>query len=71
MATELTKEQFDLAVEIKEAQDKLEYWEEATNWRNPEDIEGYAHYEQCREICLELYQEKLMILTGNPRGFLA
>lgn len=67
----ITKEQFELAVEIKHAQDQLKYWETVTNWHNPEDKAGYANHEQSREISLEMYREKLTELTGNPRGFLA
>ena len=66
----LTKEQFELAVEIKRAQNQLKYWERATNPWNPEDKERYANADQNREFCIEMYREKLMELTGNPRGFL-
>jgi len=67
----ITKEQFELAVQIKEAQDQLAHWENSTNWHSPEDIDGYANYEHCRLISLEMYREKLTELTGNPRGYLA
>jgi len=66
----ITKEQFELAVKIKEAQDYLTYWENSTNWHKPEDKAGYDNYEQCRTISLEMYGEKLTELTGNPRGYL-
>ena len=69
--TRLTKKQFELAVQIKEAQDQLIYWENSTNWHKPEDETGYENYEQCRVISLEMYSEKLTELTGNPRGYLA
>ena len=66
----LTRKQFELAVQIKEVQDQLAYWEKSTNWHKPEDKSGYDNYEQCREISIEMYREKLTKLTGNPRGYL-
>jgi len=70
MKLSLTKEQFDLAVKIQRAQQMLQHWETASNWHNPSDKEGYAHYERCKEHCITMYQEMLMKLTGNTRGFL-
>ena len=67
----ITKKQFEIAVQIKEAQDQVLYWENSTNWHKPEDKDGHDNYEQCRAISLDMYREKLTELTGNPRGYLA
>ena len=66
----LTKKQFDLAVQIKEAQDKLEYWENEPGLLDSEDKSKCEAYECARSVCIEIYQERLKELTGNPRGYL-
>jgi len=66
-----TEEQFELAARIREAQACLLRWERDWPRPNPKkDPEGYAQYKQIRKWSIEDCHEKLLVLTGNPRGFL-
>jgi len=70
-AVSATKGQLDLAARIKEAQDCLLRWE--MDWPRPDpkkDPEGYAQYRLIKKWSIEDCQEKLLVMTGNPRGFL-
>jgi hypothetical protein len=66
----ITREQFELAARIKKAQDEILWWEQEDRHYPPEDPERRKRFEKVKKISVELHEEELMALTGNPRGFL-
>jgi hypothetical protein len=66
-----TKSQPDLAARIKESQDCLLRWEKNFPQPSPKkDPEAYAQYKRIKKWSVEDCHEKLLVMTGNPRGFL-
>ena len=66
----ITREQFNLAVKIKKAQDEILWWEQEDRHYPPSDPERRERFEKVKKISVELHEEELLALTGNPRGFL-
>ena len=66
----ITREQFELAVRIKKAQDEILWWEQEARHYPLKDPERRERFEQARNTSVKFRMEDLMALTGNPRGFL-
>jgi hypothetical protein len=66
----ITREQFELAVKIKKAQDENLWWEQEDGHYPPEDLERRERFELARDMSVKFRMEDLTALTGNPRGFL-
>jgi len=68
----ITKEQFEIACKIKYHQDLIQTYKKEDALYDIRRLYPTEHerYEKPKKMSVEFCEEELLLLTGNPRGFL-